>query len=255
MFFILSKTLSYLILPFTTICLLLLTSVLVKNPKWKKRLFWSAFGLLMFFSNAFIANEIMHAWEIPARPYSEMRRYKLAIVLTGSTIPNLKPADRVYFSRGADRVTHTVQLFKKGLVERILISGGVGSLKNADEPEADKFKAAMILMGIPADSITIENQTRNTAESAIAVVPLLKAKGFVPKDCLLITSAFHMRRSLACYRKAGVDLDSFTTDFFSHERIFYFDKLFIPQLEAMIVWDKLFKEWVGMIAYKIMGYI
>jgi uncharacterized SAM-binding protein YcdF (DUF218 family) len=255
MFFILSKTLSYLILPFTAICLLFIASAVAKNGRWKKRLFRTAFIALIFFSNPFIANETMRAWEIPATPYSQMRPHKLAIVLTGSTIPNLKPSDRVYFTRGADRVTHTVQLYKLGLIEKILISGGVGSLSGSDEPEANKFRSAMTMMGVPAEVISIENETRNTAESAIAVVPLLKQNGFVPKDCVLITSSFHMRRSLACYRKAGVDLDAFTTDFFAHERLFYLDELFVPQLDAMIIWNKLFKEWVGMIAYKVMGYI
>lgn len=255
MFFILSKTLHYFTLPFTVICLLFIFSVFLKNPKWKKRLFWIAFSFLIFFSNDFIANEVMHAWEIEAKPFNTLRKFKLGIVLTGSTIPYLTPDDRVYFHRGADRVVHTVQLYKLGLIEKILISGGSGRLTGDDEPEANKFKKVMLLMGVPSDAISIENETRNTAESAQEVKKILMAMNYKAEDCLLITSAFHMRRSLGSYQKAGLNLESFSTDFYAHPRVFYIDVLIIPQMDAMIKWHKLTKEWIGIIAYKIVGYI
>ena len=255
MFFILSKTLYFLIMPFTMVCILLLLSAIIKRQPWKKRFFLAGIILLLFFSNDFIANEIMLAWEIKTKAYSEMRPHQLGIVLTGSTIPGRKPDDRVYFGRGADRVTHTVQLYKLGLLKKILISGGTGSLVPNDEPEANKFKKAMVLMGVPAEDIFIENETRNTYESAVEVKPMLDSLHFKAEDCLLITSAFHMRRSLACYRKAGLNLEPFSTDFYAHSRSFYPDVLLIPQLDSMVLWHKLAKEWVGLLAYKVAGYI
>jgi uncharacterized SAM-binding protein YcdF (DUF218 family) len=209
---------------------------------------------MLFFSNGFIANEFMKAWEIPARRFDALNRYKLGIVLTGATL-DLQPDDRIYFQRGADRVTHTVQLYKTGLIEAILISGGTGRLTGEAEPEANKFKRAMVLMGVPEESILIENETRNTYESAVQVKEMLKDSTYQNSDCLLITSAFHMRRSLACYRKAGLNPEPFSTDFYSYERNFYFDSLFIPKLEGLVIWHKLAKEWAGFMAYKLAGYI
>jgi len=197
----------------------------------------------------------MRSWEIKTKAYSEMRPHELGIVLTGATVPLLKPNDCVYFQRGADRVTHTVQLYKLGLIKKILISGGVGTLKTPDEPEADKFKKAMIMMGVAEGDIFIENETRNTYESAVVVRDILDSLNFKAEDCLLITSAFHMRRSLACYRKAGLSIEPFSTDFYAHPRFFFVDGLIIPSLDAMILWHKLFKEWIGFIAYKMAGYI
>jgi uncharacterized SAM-binding protein YcdF (DUF218 family) len=254
MFFFLSKTLSYLLMPLTIVFVCLVASVFIRNVRFKKRLFWCGLILFWFFTNEFISNEFMRAWEIPARRFDSLHKYKLGIVLTGTTLP-LKPNDRVYFQRGADRVTHTVQLYKSGLIENILISGGTGRLLTKEEPEADLYKKAMILMGVPVEKITIENETRNTYESAVEVKKMLQDSVYRNSDLLLITSAFHMRRSLACYRKAGLEPDPFTTDFFSHERVFYFDTLLIPKVEALIVWHKLAKEWVGFIAYKIAGYV
>jgi uncharacterized SAM-binding protein YcdF (DUF218 family) len=255
MFFVLSKVLGFLIMPFTLVCLLFLFSAVAKNPLWKKRFFYYAFGSLLFFSNDFISNEMMNLWEVKTTAYQDMRPHQLGIVLTGATIPLLKPNDRVYFQRGADRVTHTVQLYKLGLLKKILISGGTGKLTGDDEPEADKFRNAMIMMGISAGDIWIENDTRNTYESAARVKPMLDSLQFRSEDCLLITSAFHMRRSLACYRKVGLNIEPFTTDFYGHPRFFYPDGLFIPKIDAILIWHKLVKEWVGMIAYKMAGYI
>ncbi|RAV98096.1 YdcF family protein [Pseudochryseolinea flava] len=255
MFFVLSKTVSVLVLPLTIICILLLLSVFLKKPKLKRISFWLAVGLLLFFSNHFIANEMMAWWETEAVAFEDVKPHKLGIVLTGSTIPNRVPNDRVYFARGADRVTHTVQLYKKGLINTILISGGTGSLTNVDEPEADKFRSAMMMMGVDSAHIMIENRTRNTAESAIEVRKILDSLHYQPSDCLLITSAFHMRRSLACYRKAGLDLDTFSTDFYSHERNFYPSTFLFPSIDALVIWHKLVKEWVGLAAYWAAGYV
>jgi uncharacterized SAM-binding protein YcdF (DUF218 family) len=255
MFFVLSKTVSYLVLPLTVICVLLIVSAIVKKPKWKRLCFGTGLGLLLFFSNDFIVNEVMAWWEVETVAFDTLVPHKLAVVLTGSTIPNRDPKDRVYFGRGADRVTHTVQLYKKGLVENILISGGTGSLTDVDEPEANKFRAAMIMMGVDSSDIMIENQTRNTAESAIEVRAILDSLHYKPSECLLVTSAFHMRRSLACYRKAGLDLETFSTDFYSHPRNFYPNTLLVPTVDALMIWHKLVKEWVGLAAYWAAEYI
>jgi uncharacterized SAM-binding protein YcdF (DUF218 family) len=255
MFFILSKTVSWFFMPLTLIVIFIFLGVFLKNPRLKKYFFWLGFGLLLFFSNGSIANEVMMMWELPAQPYDDLRPHKLGIVLTGSMIYKPFPDDRVYFQRGADRVTHTIQLYKLGRIEKILISGGSGALVSEDEPEANKFKKVMMLMGVDSANIIIENETRNTYESAVAVKPILKQMNYRAEDCLLITSAFHMRRSLACYRKAGVDLDYFTTDFYTYPRAYQIESLIIPKVEALMIWQKLFKEWIGFAAYKVAGYV
>jgi len=255
MFFVLSKTVNFLAMPLTVICGCLLLSLLLKNEKWRRRLRVGGILLLFFFSNEIIANETMKAWEIRTKAYSSMRKYKLGIVLTGTVIPQLTPNDRVYFQKGADRVIHTVQLYKLGLIEKILVSGGSGRIIDIQEREADRFKEVMMLMGVPDSVIMLENETRNTHESAVEVKKILTRLGYKSNDCLLITSAFHMRRSLACYRKAGLSLDSFTTDFYAHNGVYYFDAFLFPKVEALVIWHKLVKEWVGFTAYWFAGYV
>ena len=211
--------------------------------------------MLMLFSNDFLTNEVVLLWELPATPLSEIKKeYALGIILTGVTKANMTPGDRVYFQRGADRVTHTLQLYRLGKIKKILVSGGSGSLQERNRQEADEIADALRLMGVPEEDILIENQSRNTHESAEAVRAMLK-DSVSPSDCILITSSFHMRRSRACFKKVGWATDTFTTDFLSHERKFAFDVLFIPRVDALLNWTIISREWVGMIAYKVMGYV
>jgi uncharacterized SAM-binding protein YcdF (DUF218 family) len=254
MFFVLSKTLNYFTMPLTVIIVLLLASVFVKRSSWKRKLFWSGLGLLLFFTNDFIANEVMGWWEGQPTPFAALKTHEIGIVLTGTTI-STPVSDRIYFARGADRVYHTVQLYKIGLIKKILISGGSGKILEQEEPEAEKFRKAMIIMGVPDSAMIIENETRNTHESAIEVKKLLAAQHVKDVDCLIITSGYHMRRSLACYEKVGLNPEPFRTDFYSHERDFYFDSLIIPRIEALNIWQRMSREWVGFIAYKIAGYL
>ena len=255
MFFILSKTLSFLIRPLVIICVCLVFSLLVKNQRWKKRLFLTGTIMLLFFSNEFIMNEAMRSWEVSVTPFSELqRKYEYGVLLCGVVKSEVGPKDRIYVGSAADRINHTLQLYNLGYIKKILISGGSGRLFDIGEREADELSWLLQLMGVPKTDILIENNSRNTHESAIEVKKILEEKT-TPGQCLLITSANHMRRSMACFAKAGWPMDPFSTDFLSHYRKFSFDVLFIPKMEAFSSWHVLIKEWIGYTIYWIMGYV
>jgi uncharacterized SAM-binding protein YcdF (DUF218 family) len=256
MFFFLSKTLNYLVQPLVIITAFFLASALIRGAKWKRRTFITGLCLLLFFSNDFIANEAMYAWEPPATPYDSIAEsYDWGIVLTGVTLAGKEPNDRVYFQKGADRVTHAVQLYKLGKIRRILVTGGSGRLLDIGEREADDVKTAMVMMGVPAHDIIAESRSRNTRESALEVERILTTLNQNPSGCLLITSAFHIPRSYACFRKVGLEMDTFATDSYVHPRTFTLDVLFVPKIGALEVWQKLLREWTGFVAYKLAGYV
>ncbi len=252
MFFVLSKILNYLAQPLMIVALVFASSFFIK--RWRRLLRVAALALMYFFCNDFIANEVMTAWEIEATPWVDMQKnYEWGVVLTGVTRLDTEPRDRVHFTRGADRVVHTVQLYRKGIIKNILISGGSGRLVRHPVREADELYHVFLMLGVDSAHLRVENESRNTAESAQAVPRVLP--GVAPKDCLLITSAFHMRRSLACFAKQGWKVDAFSTDKRTHPRMFKIDILFIPSYEAIGMWQSLLKEWTGMLAYTFAGYI
>lgn len=255
MFFVLSKILNVFTKPLVLLGLLAWAAWRIRNPTWKARARYLLLGLLFLFTNDFLTNEILRAWEIAPPAFASLQKpYTYGILLTGVTRYDTSPDDRVHFHKGADRVLHTVELYKRGIIRKIMVSGGTGRLSGAHRKEADELAYVLQLAGVPAEDILIENESRNTHESAVLARSLL-GDAYAQERCLLITSAFHMRRSLGCFRKQGWQVDPFSADVRSHDRLFHLDVLLIPNIEALSHWQTLLKEWVGMVAYRVAGYL
>jgi uncharacterized SAM-binding protein YcdF (DUF218 family) len=254
MFFFLSKTAGLLIQPLVIVSILFLTGLLVRSARRKKILLWTAFALLMIFSNHFLALTFMRMWEVPAVPFSEVKGpYDYAVLLTGITRGKAGPPDRVYFSR-ADRATHTLQLYKLGLVRKVIVSGGSGRLDNTGIREADELATFLVMAGMREEDIVIENKSRNTHDSAMEVADILAKQGGSP-SLLLVTSGYHMRRSRACFNKMGLVADEFATDAHVAPPSYSPLMFIVPGMEAVDMWQSLLKELVGMVTYWLAGYI
>ncbi len=255
MFFFLSKTAGLLTQPIVIVAIVFLAAMLVRTPRRKKLLGWSAFILFMIFSNYFLAMTLMRAWEIPPIAFSAVRGpYDYAVVLTGITKGEAGPDDRVYFGRGADRAIHTLQLYKLGLAKKIVISGGSGKLDGGGILEADELSKFFLMAGVPEEDLLLENKSQNTHQSALEVEALLTKVGG-PRRILLVTSGYHLRRAEGCFRKVGLAPDIFSTEPYVVPGDFAIANLIIPRSEALITWQVLFKEWTGMVVYWIMDYI
>lgn len=255
MFFIFSKVLAFLAQPLAIISMLFIAGWLIRNKRWKKILLTTAFVIFFFCSNAFIATTVMRAWETPVTTFASMtKKYDYAIVLGGVTKINMKPQDRVYFNRGADRATHALQLYKLGIVKKIMVSGGSGHLDGSGVMEGDNLADFMRLAGVPDEDIIIENQSKNTHESAVFASNML-SKMDGTKEALLVTSGYHMPRSLACFKKAGVNVVPFAAEPLADEYRFDLEELLVPKPEAVMLWQTMIREWVGIVAYWFAGYI
>lgn len=258
MFFYFSQLFSFLILPFT-ICLgMLVIGFLFIHKKFGKRLILGALLLFLFFSNSYIANRLMHAWEPEPRELGKLPVYEVGIVLTGITNIDKLPKDRTYFDKGADRVTHALQLYKMGKLKKILISGGLGFDPIDPKSEAESLAEFMVWAGVKKSDLILETKAGNTRENAVFTRQVLDEYGFLSKESerfLLITSAFHMKRAKACFQKTGLYPDTFPVDFYASEPRLTLQSVIQPSVQSIFIWHKLVKEWVGLVAYKLAGYI
>ena len=252
MFFILSKVLDFLLSPLIWVIFLFLLSILLKGPVLKKRLFYTGFIVLIIFTNPFLASEAFRAWEGEPVPMASIPNYETAIVLSGVASTRDAAPDRVFFGKGADRVLHAVQLYKTGKIKRILISGGSGALLGKKVSEAGQLKKVFLFSGVPDSVIFIEDQSRNTVESARFSKKMIDSLQLGSRF-LLVTSAFHMPRSLGCFRKAGVKVEGYSTDFYTGDRSFGISDL-LPAEGALSAWATLIHEICGYWVYKILGY-
>lgn len=253
MFFILSKVLDFFLSPLIWVILIFLMSILAKSPRLRKRFFYSGFIVLIIFSNPFLAGEAFRAWEGEPRPLSSVGNYDTGILLTGVAFKRTSAPDRVFFSKGADRVLHSIQLFKAGKIKKILITGGSSSLTKKEKGESSRLREVMLYCGVPDSVIHIEDKSRNTHESALYTKELTDSLQTGSK-LILITSAFHIPRSLGCFRKVGMKLDGFAVDYYTGDPALDLDD-FIPNLNAINLWSVLIHELVGYGVYKVMGYL
>jgi uncharacterized SAM-binding protein YcdF (DUF218 family) len=253
MFFFLSKILEFLITPIFWIFLLLLAGVLVKRHPLKKRLLIASVVMFYFFSNDYIQDAFMYAWEIPATADSALHaKYDVAIILGGMTAYDTK-LNRIQFAHGSDRLMQALQLYKRGKVRKLLIDGGSGSIygSNVEGPHIKKY---LLDIGIPDSDIMLEPRSRNTRENATFAKRLLDS--VAPNGrYLLITSVYHMRRAVGCFNKAGIRTLTYTTDRIAGPQKYDLDYLFVPDIYALSSWQILIHEWFGYISYKISGYL
>ena len=170
---------------------LFVVSYFVKNKIWKRRLQWITFGLFMVFSNGFIFNECLTAWEKPAILISDLSDdYDIAVVLGGTTDVNRDPKDRLFFQKGADRVTHAINLYKAGKVKKILFTGGNPELFEDPSRDNSQIFDFYAMCGVAPEDILIESSSRNTRENAFHVKDLVSNNASSGK-VILITSAWH----------------------------------------------------------------
>ncbi|WP_018478538.1 YdcF family protein [Pontibacter roseus] len=253
MFFVLSKVLQYLLMPILWIVVLLLLAIFLKSARVRRVYLVSATVLLLLFSNPFLANLTMRAWEYSPVPVTEVSDYDVAIILTGVTSWNSLAPDRIHTHKGADRFLHPLQLYRLGKVEKFLITGGTGTIAMDRRPEAEMLKEILLQAGVPEDDIITETRSMNTRENAIYTAELLQKYPQFERR-LLVTSAFHMRRAKACFDKAGVDTHTFPADFYGSEVRYTPDELFIPNADAFRLWHRIIHEIFGYVVYKVVGY-
>jgi uncharacterized SAM-binding protein YcdF (DUF218 family) len=111
------------------------------------------------------------------------------------------------------------------------------------------FEIFAQLGGDPARIIYIEPRPRTTAEDARYAAALLKPK---PSErWMLVTSALHMPRAVGCFRVAGFHVEPYPIEFTTAQSHPFAG--FTPGSAALIHLDTTAKEWIGLIAYRLMG--
>lgn len=255
MFFVLSKLLYGFLKPISLIVFSFIVSLVSKNEGLKKKTRIVGVFLLLFFTNPFFSGIAIRLWEPIPKTFSELEyKYNYGIVLTGITDPLKLPNDRVHFNKGADRIIHAIDLYKRGIINKLIISGGSGSLLYPNLSESNALKSVVLMAGIPEKDIVIESKSRNTYENAVNSKELLQKLNSNSK-VLLITSAFHMRRASGCFAKANIEFDVFPTDIYNRPLNFTPNELIIPHVNSLKKWTILIKEWIGYIVYATMGYL
>ncbi len=189
--------------------------------------------------------------EYPAMPVESYAPADVAIVLGGALSPAGTGAPYPDLHDSADRLLHAFRIFKAGKVRKILITGGQVFEPDATDTEAKAMAAILVSFGIDPQSILIENKSRNTFENAAFTAALFKEQGF--RSGLLVTSASHMPRALAVFRKAGLAVEPASTDVGPQGEPAPFPLSFLPDSGSLDTTTRALKEYLGLIVYRWRG--
>lgn len=254
MFYFLSKILYGLIAPASFIILLFLLFIITKI----KHYFWWGFGLLVFFTNPWVAQKVMGWYETDPVAINKKNAYD-AIIIPSGFVTNFKIDGqlRINFSDGNDRMLQSIDLFKRGIANKIIYTGGADTIFGGFEPESKLGKQFLIKCGIPDSCILIETGSLNTFQNAALTAKMLDKKmpNWKQMKFLLVTAGFHMKRAMGCFEKQGFQVDPYSTDIRSIRNKETVLNTLMPTYGGLQVWTYLLKEWVGLVVYKFKGYI
>lgn len=256
MFFILSKVLYFLIQPLNWVIGLMLFALFSKKPQRKRKTLLAAIILALIFTNRFLYNQVIRLWEVKTITAEQITQpFDIGILLGGYSNSHILPRhDRMNFSLRANRFLNAFELYRSGKVRKLLLTGGSGDLLQQQPSEALEIKKFLTRIGVPEEDIIIEPDSRNTYENAVFTKKILDEK-HAGARCLLLTSAWHMRRSQGCYRKAGVDFVPYSVDFLTEKDRWAPENTLIPDRTCFYLWELLIKEWIGYAAYWAKGYL
>jgi uncharacterized SAM-binding protein YcdF (DUF218 family) len=255
MFYFLSKAIDFLIMPLSIVFFVLIYSFFTKSNRRRKQALGFVIVALALSSNSYLVTKAINAWESKFVNIAEVRKtYDVGILLSGGLIAMTTPRqDHPAIGNHGDRILQTYLLYKHGKIKKILITGTSGEMQMSRRLGETRQAAALLASwGVPANDILFEEKARNTHENAVYSGRILK-KMFPSGKYLLITSAFHMRRSAGCFEKMGIQTDPFPADFVGGYNRFIVHKL-IPDPEAFAYFCMLWHEFVGYVAYKAVGY-
>ncbi len=176
------------------------------------------------------------------------------MIVLGGAIDNEVSSTRggVEFNQAADRFIEALRLALRYDGSRILVSGGDGSFSGVYEGEAQASEQFFTGFGVSADRLVKENTSRTTYENTRNTRSLLQAQGL--DQCLLITSAFHMPRSVALFRKAGITVTPWPVDYRTRGDVRIRLDFTQPSLNAQIAATAA-REWMAILGYRMAGRI
>jgi uncharacterized SAM-binding protein YcdF (DUF218 family) len=257
LFFILTKTLGAMLLPTNFLIGVGVVGAILLVTRFAalgRRLVISAVLLLVVCGLSPLGTLLLYPLEQRFPPWDAARGAPDGIIVLGASIEaDLSAAHGTPVVRGApDRIISAAALALRYPNARVVFSGGSANVISNDAREADFAGAIFESLGVAKSRLIMERRSRNTVENAEFSKALV-----APKDgerWLLVTSAFHMPRSVGLFRKAGFAVEPYPVDWRvgGRDDLLSFTNIATDGLGRT---DLAVREWMGLIAYRATGKI
>jgi uncharacterized SAM-binding protein YcdF (DUF218 family) len=257
MFFILSKILGYLTVPSNLLVMIGLAGIALQFTRFVRagrRLLVASVILIVGFGVLPVGTALILPLEERFPQWNPAQGTPTGIIVLGGAINPERSAARgqISLDGASERVTVAVELARKYPSTRIVFSGGNASLFFSGPSEAKFAVVFFQSLGVPRDRITLETQSRNTAENAVFTKRLIAPRP--GEHWLLVTSAFQMPRAIGAFRQVGFPVEAYPVDYQTDgwEDLWKFSSALMGGIRGL---DTAIHEWLGLLAYWITGRI
>ncbi|MFH0925151.1 MAG: YdcF family protein [bacterium] len=156
--------------------------------------------------------------------------------------------DYILFRASSIRVLEAFKLYKRFNNLKFIVSGGCSGSNKHHLSEGQLMANTLEDMGMPKENIMVEGESRNTIENASFTASILKKLNI--KNTALITSAFHMPRSLLAFNKVNIKPLPLPCDYMVNS-LSYNSIDYIPQLDSFSESSVAVHEYLGILSYHI----
>lgn len=237
------------------------------TPRWRRLsqgLSWGGIGLIWLFALPITSRQLIWGLEEQAAALtpSPLPRADAVVVLGGGLRPALPPRRGVEVAEGGDRLLTGLRLLRRGQAPLLVTSGGAVSFNANDPapPEALSARGLALELGGRPGQILVNPTSRTTAEEAAHIGALGRQQGW--RRILLVTSGYHMPRSLATFRaRSGLEVVPVSCDFQLPARRYWgrptagsLLKDLVPDAESLYLSSLALKEHLGLALYRLRGW-
>ena len=150
-----------------------------------------------------------------------------------------------------DRSLAGLDLFRAGKAPRLLFTGGASPFSPGQLPEGQHYLQEAALLGVPEAAMASTPPVFNTADEAVAIRRLLPDG---QSRVLLVTSAFHMRRSQRLFERQGLQVLTFPVDFQARGSwagpLWHDPSQWLPSAGALDDSSRALRELLGRLVYR-----
>ena len=223
--------------------------------KRNAKFIYSAFVLLIVFSNGVLADSFWRLLEYPWKrlDYSVVNSSD-GIVVLSSGRPKPPGNSKIIEWGDPDRFLAGINLYRANKSNRLIFTGGINPLYPGLPPEGNIYIKEAISLGIPKKDLFTTYSVTNTFQEAKAVKKILNNEiSSSRKEIILVTSAFHMKRAKKVFEREGIVVLPYPVDFKSSKSLSSSLRnplKWVPSSSSLSRNSSAIREIIGRIIYK-----
>lgn len=253
--FLLSKLVGLAADPVFWVLLFLLIAVVLlpRRPQAARRWLLAGVSILLLGGWSPLPDALLRHLErqYPDPPALPVQQYAGVIVLGGALESGYvsEGTQEPQVNGGAERMTTVLPLLRQAPDLAVVFTGGQGEYFGSGPSEAERARRFFVQLGLDPQRVRLEDKSRNTYENAVFTARLSGID--LQKPWILITSASHMPRAMAVFRKQGWNVTPYSVDFNTG--------LSTPWTSYSLgisgKWNIALREYIGILAYRMTGRI